>query len=349
MPHFRPNPAPSSHKAVFWNFLYLPDVFRVLQIINPCFMKILIACRIHPLFIRQMETLGHNCFRHSLNNSGDLIGKWAGFEGVVINSRFSLDEKMIRDAAGLRFVARVGAGMENIDTAALENAGIRWFNSPEANRQAVGEHTLGMLLGLMNKLNKADREIRSGLWLREENRGMELRGRNVAIIGYGNMGSAFAQCLSGLGARVIAYDKYKKGYGCSIVEELSLEQLMQQADVVSIHVPLTDETTYMVNKDFIHAFSRNIIILNTARGKILKTQHLAEALKSGKVIAAGLDVHEYESPSFEQTGFDDLPGDFRYLMKADNVILTPHIAGWSAESDLKHAEVLAGKIAGAFG
>lgn len=312
-------------------------------------MKILIASRIHPAFIRKMESGGHVCITEDLRNSDELVSKWSGFDGVVINSRFALDEPAIRKAGNLRFVARAGAGMENIDTAALESAGIRWFNSPEGNRQAVGEHTLGMLLSLMNKLNKADREIRSGLWLREENRGMELRERTVAIIGYGNMGSAFAQCLSGLGARVIAYDKYKKGYGNNIVEEQSLEQLYQLADVVSIHVPLTAETTYMVNREFIHAFSREIILLNTARGKILKTQHLAEALKSGKVIAAGLDVHEYESPSFEQTGFDDLPGDFRYLMQADNVILTPHIAGWSSESDLKHAEVLAGKITGAFG
>ena len=283
-----------------------------------------------------------------MSNSGELEAEISGYEGIIINSRFVIDKTIIDKAPLLRFIARVGAGMESIDVDYLGLKGILWFNSPEGNRQAVGEHTLGLLLNLLNKLHIADRQVREGKWLREENRGTELSGKTIGIIGYGNMGSAFARCLYGFDLNVIAYDKYKTNYSDEFVCEKSLKEVFSQADIVSIHVPLTDETRYMVNNSFIKSFQKNFYLLNTARGSMLKTADLVENLKTGKVLGAGLDVLEYESPSFEKLSFADYPAPMQYLVKAPNVILTPHIAGWSVEANYKHAKVLAEKILNAF-
>ncbi len=311
-------------------------------------MKILFAAKTHEYLINELQKAGHTCVTKLLSNSGELEAEISGYEGIIINSRFVIDKTIIDKAPLLRFIARVGAGMESIDVDYLGLKGILWFNSPEGNRQAVGEHTLGLLLNLLNKLHIADRQVREGKWLREENRGTELSGKTIGIIGYGNMGSAFARCLYGFDLNVIAYDKYKTNYSDEFVCEKSLKEVFSQADIVSIHVPLTDETRYMVNNSFIKSFQKNFYLLNTARGSMLKTADLVENLKTGKVLGAGLDVLEYESPSFEKLSFADYPAPMQYLVKAPNVILTPHIAGWSVEANYKHAKVLAEKILNAF-
>ncbi|HNW70410.1 MAG TPA: NAD(P)-dependent oxidoreductase [Bacteroidales bacterium] len=311
-------------------------------------MKILIASKIHRLFVDELQKAGHECMTTILKNSGGLEPLIGEYHGIVVNSRFMIGKDLIDKARKLQFVARIGSGMESIDTTYLEQQGIRWFNSPEGNRQAVGEHTLALLLNLLNKINIADRQVRHGQWIREANRGLEVEGKTIGIIGYGNMGSSFARCLHGFDSNVIAYDKYKSNYSDDYVCEKSLEELFEQSDIVSMHVPLTEETKFMVNDVFIRSFKKNIYLLNTSRGKVLKTADLVENLKSGKVLGAALDVLEYESASFEQIGFDNFPEPMQYLATADNVILTPHIAGWSVESNVKHAQVLARKIVEAF-
>ncbi|HOY32191.1 MAG TPA: NAD(P)-dependent oxidoreductase [Bacteroidales bacterium] len=307
-------------------------------------MKILIASKIHPFFTEKMQQAGHECVEKIMKNADELEPEIMDYEGFVVNSRFVIGKNLIDKAVRIKFLARIGSGMESIDTEYLEQKGIRWFNSPEGNRQAVGEHAVGMLLNLLNKITIADRQVRRGQWIREENRGTELSGKTVGIIGYGNMGGAFARCLKGFGTNVIAYDKYKFNYSDEFVCEKTLEEVLMQADIVSIHVPLTSETHYMINEEFISSFSKNIFIINTSRGKVLNSADLVNNLRSGKVRGAALDVLEYESVSFENVGFDNLPEPMQYLVKADNVILTPHIAGWTVESNLKHAQVLAEKV-----
>lgn len=307
-------------------------------------MKILIVSKIHECFIEKIQQAGHTCVVKILKDSSELEPMINEHDGVVVNSRFIIGKELIDKGHQLKFLARIGSGMESIDTEYLEMKGIHWFNSPEGNRQAVGEHALGMLLCLLNNMIIADRQVRRGLWLREENRGTELSGKTVGIIGYGNMGGAFARCLKGFDANVVAYDKYKFNYSDEFVCETSLDKVFEYADIVSMHVPLNAETQNMVNDRFINSFKKNIYLINTSRGKVLNTADLVTNMKSGKVRGAALDVLEYESQSFEQIGFENFPEPMRYLIQADNVILTPHIAGWTVESNRKHAEVLAEKI-----
>jgi D-3-phosphoglycerate dehydrogenase len=311
-------------------------------------MKILFATKTHEYLLNTLQNAGHECKINILKNSNELKTIISSYEGIVINSRFIIDKVLINLATKLKFIARVGAGMESIDVNYLLQKGILCFNSPEGNRQAVGEHTLGMLISLLKRIKNADKEIREGKWLRMENKGTELSGKTVAIIGYGNMGSAFARCLQGFEMNVIAYDKYKTNYSDDYVCEKTLQEVFEQADIVSIHVPLTDETHLMVNGDFINCFKKDIYLLNTARGMILNTECLVKNMKTGKVLGAGLDVLEYESPSFEALGVTDYPEPLQYLIHAPNVILTPHIAGLTVEADYKHAKVLADKILNAF-
>ena len=237
--------------------------------------------------------------------------------------------------------------MEGIDVSYAESHGIICLNSPEGNRDAVGEHTVGMLLSLMNHMNRADRQVRAGEWNREQNRGVEIRGKTVGIIGYGNMGSAFARRLSGFGCSVISYDKYKTGYSDGFTVESSLQDLFETADIVSMHVPLTEETRYMADTGFFRSFQKNIWFINTSRGMVVDTRDLAASLKSGKVKGAALDVLEYEDASFELLR-SGVPEELKYLMNAENVVLTPHIAGWTEESKFKLAKVLVDKIIKAF-
>lgn len=208
----------------------------------------------------------------------------------------------------------------------------------------MGEHATGMLLALFNKLTRADRQVRQGIWKREENRGVELRGKTIGVIGYGNTGSAFAKCISGFGVKVIAYDKYKTNYSDNFVTEVKLEQLFIETDILSIHVPLTEETQYLVDQSFIDKFGKPIYIVNTSRGKVLNTKDLVDKLQTGKILGACLDVLEYEKTSFEAVASGNMPEEYQWLLQSENVILSPHIAGWTVESYYLISKVLAERI-----
>jgi len=264
--------------------------------------------------------------------------------GIIVRSKVKLDEDFLKEAKKLRFIGRVGAGMENIDVDFAEGQGIECLNAPEGNRDAVGEQAVGMLLTLFNNSIVADKEVREGIWLREKNRGIELGGKTVGIIGYGNTGSAFARKLSGFDVEVIAYDKYKTNYSDGFVTETTMETLFEKCDILSLHVPLTEETNYLVNHDFISRFQKEIFLINTSRGKVVKTLDLVKNLQSGKIKGACLDVLEYEGLSFENLSASQLPDDFAKLVQMPNVILSPHIAGWTHESNYKLAMVLVEKI-----
>jgi D-3-phosphoglycerate dehydrogenase len=307
--------------------------------------KILFIDTAHPLIHEELNSMGLQCDFFPGYGRKEFLSVAGQYSGLIIRSKIKIDREFIDAATRLRFIGRVGAGMESIDVGYAERNGIRCLNSPEGNRDAVGEHALGMLLSLMNHLNRADRQVRHGTWVREGNRGTEIKGKTVGIIGYGNMGSAFAQRLKGFEARVISFDKYKRHYSDGNTTETSLEEIFQQADILSLHVPLTEETTHMVDDDFLGRFQKNIWLINTARGQVVNTADLVKNLVSGRVIGAALDVMEYEDASFESLS-GKVPDDLNYLLQAENVILTPHIAGWTHESNVKLARVLVDKIRG---
>jgi D-3-phosphoglycerate dehydrogenase len=307
-------------------------------------IKVAFIDSVHPSLQQELEKSGFQCdMLYDLKND-EIISKLHEYDGAVIRSKFKTDKTIIDKAAKLKFIARAGAGMENIDVAYAESKGIKCLHAPEGNRDAVGEQAVGMLLMLFNNLLRADKEVRQGKWIREGNRGIELMGKTVGIIGYGNMGSSFAQRLKGFGVKVLAHDKYKKGFGDEFVKEASLEEIFSEADVLSLHIPLTDETRNMVNDAFINKFRKDIYIINTARGKVLNTADLVKNMRSGKVKGACLDVLEYEAVSFEHIDASQLPEPFQYLVSSDKVVLSPHIAGWTHESNEKIALALAHKI-----
>ena len=307
-------------------------------------MKILFIDSNHPSLHQTLEKAGHVCHLHYDWTKEEIIQNIHLYDGIIIRSKIKITKDILDKATNLKFIARAGAGMENIDVAYAESKGIKCIHAPEGNRDAVGEHALAMLLALFNNVLRADKEVREGKWLREENRGVELMGKTVGIIGYGNMGSAFAERLKGFGVKLLVYDKYKTNFGNECIQESSLERIFDEADIVSLHVPLTAETERMVNDTFINNFKKNIYIINTARGKCLNTDDLVMNLKSGKVLGACLDVLEYEMTSFETLDVTMLPEAFQYLTKSDKVILSPHIAGWTIESHRKIALVLVEKI-----
>ncbi|MCF8235980.1 MAG: hypothetical protein K9G67_11440 [Bacteroidales bacterium] len=306
--------------------------------------RILFIDTTHPVIREELEAHGFQCEFFPAYKRADFERIIHRYHGIIIRSKITLDKNMLEKAEQLEFIGRVGAGMENIDTEYAESHNIVCFNSPEGSRDAVGEHTLGLLLALARNIIRSDREVRQAEWNREKNRGFELKGKTIGIIGYGNMGSAFAEKLHGIGAEVIAYDKYKSAYGDNYVVETSLDEVFERSDVCSLHVPLTEETTYMVNRNFIDHFKKNIYLLNTARGKVLKTDDLVNAIKSGKVKGAALDVIEYEDMSFEKLGTEQLPYTFQFLINSDRVVMSPHIAGWTQESKYKLGKVLVDKI-----
>jgi D-3-phosphoglycerate dehydrogenase len=306
--------------------------------------KVLLIDTVHPLLNDILKTKNIICELDNVSSKEEILTKINNYIGIVIRSRFKIDKEFLNKAKHLKFIARAGAGMENIDVAYAESLGIKCLHAPEGNKDAVAEHALAMLLMLFNNLKRADSEVRKGIWKREENRGNELKGKTVGIIGYGNMGSAFAQRLKGFGVEVLVFDKYKKNFGNEFIKESTLEKLFEKADVLSLHIPLTDETKYMVNAAFFNSFKKSIYVINTARGKVLNTTDLVEAIKNKKVLGACLDVLEYESVSFENIDSEKLPEPFKYLINSDKVILSPHIAGWTFESHVKISEVLAEKI-----
>ncbi|WP_370101006.1 2-hydroxyacid dehydrogenase [Xanthomarina gelatinilytica] len=309
-------------------------------------MKILHIDTNHPLLIKQLNELGfqnHQEYRASKKDIETII---SNYDGIIIRSRFTIDKTFLDAAKNLKFIGRVGAGLENIDCDYAEKKGVILISAPEGNSNAVGEHTLALLLSLFNKLNKADSEIREGKWLREDNRGLELDGKTVGIIGYGNMGKAFAKKLRGFDVDVLCYD-IKANVGDKNAKQVSLATFQEQVDVVSLHTPQTELTKKMVNSKFIHAFNKPFWLLNTARGKSVVTNDLVSALKTGKILGAGLDVLEYEKASFEnlfKNNDENMPEAFRYLIQAQNVILTPHVAGWTVESKEKLAQTIVDKI-----
>lgn len=308
-------------------------------------MKILHLDRNHPLILEQLTDYGFQNEEDYTSSKSEIEQKIAAYDGIIIRSRFTIDKTFLDAAAKLKFIGRLGAGLENIDTVYAKEKGIELFSAPEGNRNAVGEHALGMLLNLFNHLRRADQEVRQGIWKREENRGLELEGKTVAIIGYGNMGKAFAKKLRGFDCEVIFYD-LKQGIGNEDARQVALEELQEKADVLSLHTPLTNLTKNMVDSDFIASFKKPFWLINTARGKSVVTQDLVEALKSGNILGAGLDVLEYEKSSFENlfSGQNELPEAFQYLIEADNVLLSPHIAGWTIESKEKLAQTIVDKI-----
>jgi D-3-phosphoglycerate dehydrogenase len=307
-------------------------------------MKILHLDSNHPLLINQLNDLGCSNDENYTSSKQEIEKKIHLYDGIIIRSRFSIDRNFIDKATNLKFIGRVGAGLENIDCEYAKSKGINLIAAPEGNRNAVGEHSLGMLLSLFNKLNKADKEVRDGKWLREENRGIELDGRTVGLIGYGNMGKSFAKKLRGFDVEVLCYD-IKPNIGDINCKQVSLPELQEKADVLSLHTPQTELTKNMINVDFINAFKKPFWLINTARGKSVVTKDLVLAIKSRKILGAGLDVLEYEKSSFENLFSDDkMPEAFKYLIDSDNVLLSPHVAGWSLESKERLAQTIVDKI-----
>jgi D-3-phosphoglycerate dehydrogenase len=307
-------------------------------------MNILFIDSNHHLLHETLQKAGHTCDLNYHWTKEEIIANIHRYNGIVIRSRIKLSKEIIDKAINLKFIARAGAGMENIDVPYAESKGIQCLHAPEGNKDAVAEHALGMLLSLFNNLCRANEEVRQGKWIREGNRGVELMGKTVGIIGYGNMGSAFAERLKGFGVKILVYDKYKKGFGTSSIIETKLEHIFEEADVLSLHTPLTDETRYLLNDEFINKFKKNIYIINTARGKSVNTADLVKNIISGKVLGACLDVLEYEAVSFENIESETLPEPFKYLIESNKVMLSSHIAGWTHESNEKIAMILANKI-----
>lgn len=306
-------------------------------------MKILHLDTNHELLINQLNDLGFTNHEDYTSSKEAIEAKIHEYDGIVLRSRFIIDKQFLDTAKNLKFIGRVGAGLENIDVDYAEKKGITLIAAPEGNRNAVGEHTLGMLLSLLNKLNKADTEVRQGKWLREYNRGVELDGKTVGIIGYGNMGKAFAKKLRGFDVEVLCYD-IKDHVGDANAKQVQLKEFQEKVDVVSLHTPQTPLTLNMINTEFINQFKKPFWFLNTARGKSVVTKDMVLALKSGKVLGAGLDVLEYEKASFENLFSSELPKPFQYLINAKNVLLTPHVAGWTIESKEKLAQTIVDKI-----
>lgn len=298
----------------------------------------------HPLLWEQLQQAGFQNEADFNATKSEIEAKIHNYHGIVIRSRFKIDAAFIDKAINLKFIARVGAGLESIDCEYAESKNIHLIAAPEGNKNAVGEHALGMLLSLMNKLNRADKLVREGKWIREGNRGYELEGKTVGLIGYGNMGKSFAKKLRGFDVEVLCYD-IEKNVGDENAKQVSLSELQAKADVLSLHIPWTPETNKMINANFIGAFAKPFWFINTSRGKNVVTDDLVVALESGKILGAGLDVLEYEKISFENLFIDsEKLKAFDYLLKAENVLLTPHIAGWTFESHEKLAQVIVNKI-----
>ena len=302
--------------------------------------RILIADDIHPVFMEQAEALGYDCDYQPQIKLDEALQIIAGYEGLVIRSKFNVDRQVMDAATKLQFVCRAGAGMDNIDEAYAKQKNIALINASEGNMDAVGEHAIGLLLSLMNNFNNADAEIRAGKWQREANRGYELKGKTVGIIGYGYMGQSFAKKLSGFEVNVIAYDKYKTGFSDKYAREVSMEEIVKHSDVLSLHIPLTAETKGLVDDEYLFHFKKPIFFINVSRGGIAKVQAVLKAIKQGKVLGAGLDVLEVEKfPALgEQPWFEE-------LRQSGKVILTPHVAGWTFDSYRRISEVMAGKLA----
>ncbi len=310
---------------------------------NVANIKILHIDSNHPLLWEQLQQAGFQNEADFTSSKQGVEAKIENYHGIVIRSRFKIDKTFLDKATNLQFIARVGAGLESIDCDYATAKGIHLIAAPEGNANAVGEHAIGMLLSLFNNLNKANNEVKSGQWKREANRGHELEGKTIGIIGYGNMGKSFAKKLRGFDVTVLCHD-ILPNIGDANAIQVSLSELQERADVLSLHTPWTPETDKMVNSDFINKFKKPFWFINTARGNSVVTPDLVEGLQSGKILGAGLDVLEYEKLSFETLFEGEKPAAFEYLLQAENVLLTPHIAGWTFESHQKLAQTIVDKI-----
>lgn len=304
-------------------------------------MKILIIDEMHPSLIEMLNADGWD-YEYAPKLKRDEILKVVGdYEGLMVRSKTVVNQEFLEKATRLKFIARAGAGLDLIDIPLVETRGIALFHAGEGNRDAVGEHVLGMLLGLFINLVKADREVRQGIWDREGNRGVELMGKTVGLIGYGNNGSAVGKRLSGFGCRVLAYDKYKENYGDANAFESSLEEIQREADIVSLHIPLTEESFHLIDHDFIEGMARPFFFVNAARGEVADLKAVVEGLKSGKIRGACLDVLENEKLAKLTPEQKEV---FDYLTQSQRVVLTPHVGGWTHESYVRINEVLCRQI-----
>jgi D-3-phosphoglycerate dehydrogenase len=307
-------------------------------------MRILIIHQTHPALNELLQAAGMEVETRLNLTRNQILECLPNYEGLIVRSALKIDAEVINAGKNLTFIGRLGAGMENIDTEYAKQKGMLVFNAPEGNRNAVAEHALGMMLSLLNQLKKADSEVRQGIWNRNSNWGTEIEGKTIGIIGFGNTGSSFAKKLMGFDARIIAYDKYKTGFSNAYVEEVDMNELFQKADIVSLHVPLQNDTYHLVNQSFLNQFRKEIYLINTSRGAVVNTADLVSSLQSGKVKGACLDVLEYEGMSFEAIENQSFSSDFNFLAQCNKVILSPHIAGWTFESYEKLSIVLANKI-----
>jgi len=309
--------------------------------------KIAFIDTVHEVLQKGLEKSGWICDDLTYTSESEILANIHTYHGIVIRSRFTMNEQFLSQATTLEFIARSGAGMENIDVPYCEKRSIQLFNAPEGNRNAVAEHALAMLLSLFNNLNRCDAEVRNGIWKREGNKGIELDGKTIGIIGYGNNGAAFAKKLKGFDVRVLVYDKYKTGFGNNEIEESTWETIKKEADVLSLHIPQNKETIKLISDDFINSFTKPFYLINLSRGKIVDIESLVKGIENKKILGGCLDVLEYEKSSFENM-FDDmenLPQAFKYVLKSDKIILSPHVGGWTHESYYKLSKVLFDKIA----
>lgn len=312
-------------------------------------VSILIIDDAHPIMLQKFKDANFRVTHNEDMTIEEVQRVIPNYDGVIVRSKIIADAAFLDSATNLKCIGRVGAGMETIDMDYAQSKHIACFNSPEGNMDAVGEQNVGVLLALLHNVVKANSEVKNQLlWDREGNRGVELKGKTVGIIGYGNMGKSFAKKLAGFECNVIAYDKYKTNFSDEFAREVSLQELQATAHIVSYHVPQTSETIGMCNKEFIDACSLPFILLNTARGKVVNTADLVYGLQSSKIVAAGLDVLEYESYNFQDFLTDSMPDAFNYIKSSNRVILTPHIAGWTVESKERLSAVLADKIVNYF-
>lgn len=296
---------------------------------------------VHPLLIEELEGMDYVVDYQPSASQNSVLEVISEYTGLIINSKINADVQLIDRGVRLKFIGRLGAGLEVIDQPYASSKGIKCFNTPEGNCDAVAEHAMGMLLGLMNHISCADAQVKKGQWLREPNRGVELGGKTVGVIGYGNTGNAFAKRLTGFNVRILAHDKYKSGYGTGTIEETRLDAICEQADVISLHVQLTPETQYLVNKSFIQRFSKPFYLVNTSRGKVVCTEDVLWGLDEGLILGAALDVLENEKL---ETFTESEREIFERLAQHDKVLLTPHVAGWTVESKEKIAKTMAYKI-----
>lgn len=307
-------------------------------------LKILFIDTAHPSLQDKLEAMGFQCDYFSALSYDNYLSIIDQYTGIIIRSKIPIDQKLLNVAKKLIFIARVGAGMENIDVHHAQQLGIICLNAPEGNRDAVAEQAIGMLLSLLNHLVKVNEEVRKGIWKREENRGTEIKEKTIGIIGYGNTGTAFAKKLSGFEAKVLAYDKYKHGFGDEFAKEVTMDEIFDKVDILSFHVPLTSETEYLFCDTYLDKFRKPIYLINTSRGPVVNTRHLIDGLQSGRVLGACLDVLEFEKFSFEDIQLKQAPLAFMELIRRQDVFLSPHIAGWTHESNIRMAQVLASKI-----